>query len=175
VGEVVGSKRPWRDGSRPLYIGPSDTTYSTAGLQAWWVSGAPSPLQPINVSNDGRKGYPYLPYTSTFPDAFGFGAATCVSSRTGPYTNSLLTFPPDLEGWQKGAFPTNLSCIWFHKTSGLLYPCVGNPYTLVATLNTALNFPHPLQCTSGSAHVQTWIDPTATVLAAGEVITITPP
>ena len=173
IGEVTSSERQWRNGTRPSYIGPSTPSYSTAGTPDWWLNGTPPPYSTIQVNYRGQKGFPYSERRGIFPTFKVWAAGqSMVSSTRGAATLGLTT--PFQTIWDWPGSP-HLEVDWI-QPGNQLYGCAGNPWTIIAYMVPG-TVDATLLCTSWdqATGVSTWVDPSATILAAGEVLTMTVP
>lgn len=172
--EQPGAARPWRNGSRPSYVGDPDASFSTKGLSTDWFLGALVGNYPVHASYLGQIGFPYKNGRGIFPTFKVWNASqSLVSSTRGAATFDLTT--PSQTMWR---WPVGASTLWadWIQSGGSIFICDGQPWVINAFIlpGTASV---TLKCTSWNTTtgVSTWIDPSATVLAAGEVWTLTAP
>lgn len=170
IGEVETAGRQWRNGTRPPYIGVSTPGYSTVGTPDWWLNGEPAPEGAIGVNYLGQKGFPYAERRGLFPPISpGTHPPSMSSSTRGPATPGL-NVPGSF--WQfTWASRPSLDVAW--ETVDFLQfaclPSVASCFTQepfgagVALLCTAYN---------PSTGISTWIDPSASHLDPGEVLTL---
>ncbi len=172
VGEVIGARRPWRDGSLPVQVNKVNPENSTLGLSDWYLNGAPADwpfIMPITWY--GARAYPGHFDVGIFPPKQTFFTATLTSNLHGSYPT---WFPVSTGfGWQRPD-PITLRpwLAWFKvPDDSPLFSC-DPTWTMVAVRGSILTHPTVLKCTSQVGYISTWIDPSNTALEAGEILTL---
>ncbi len=170
IGEVPGATRPWRDGSRPSYIGSPSSTFSTSGIASDWLNGVVTNYGPIQVNYLGQKGFPYAERRGLFPRwQLQLPVPQLTSSVRGVADEATAS---NFYGWTWSVQPAPaLGVLWGRNNDEVpLWTC--NPDLHYAAFNRVDGVSGKLLCTSWNTTtgVSVWADPSGVL--GGETFTI---